>query len=68
MSNDLYLRPEVHIEVEDGRSFVRRSAGQVPGDSGDAGGHVGRHRGGRVRALGEQPLHHATPSAITSRI
>ena len=24
-SNDLYWRPEVHLEVEDGRSFVRRS-------------------------------------------
>ena len=26
LSNDLYLRPDVHIQVEDGRSFVRRSA------------------------------------------
>ena len=25
LSNNLYLRPDVHIEVEDGRSFVRRS-------------------------------------------
>jgi hypothetical protein len=25
LSNDLYLRPDVHIFVEDGRSFVRRS-------------------------------------------
>ena len=25
LSHGLYLRPEVHIEVEDGRSFVRRS-------------------------------------------
>ena len=25
LSNKLYLRPDVHIEVEDGRSFVRRS-------------------------------------------
>ncbi|HZU29088.1 MAG TPA: hypothetical protein VFA04_26440 [Bryobacteraceae bacterium] len=25
MSHDLYLRPEVHIHVEDGRSFVRRT-------------------------------------------
>ena len=25
LSQNLYLRPEVHIEVEDGRSFVRRS-------------------------------------------
>ncbi len=25
MSNNLYLRPDVHIHVEDGRSFVRRS-------------------------------------------
>ena len=25
LSNDLYLRPEVHLFVEDGRSFVRRS-------------------------------------------
>ncbi|MDP9172197.1 MAG: hypothetical protein M3N54_16390, partial [Acidobacteriota bacterium] len=25
LSNGLYLRPEVHVEVEDGRSFVRRS-------------------------------------------
>src|SRR5262249_6141445 len=24
-SNGLYFRPEVHVEVEDGRSFVRRS-------------------------------------------
>jgi hypothetical protein len=24
-SHDLYLRPDVHVEVEDGRSFVRRS-------------------------------------------
>jgi hypothetical protein len=26
LSRGLYLRPEVHIEVEDGRSYVRRSA------------------------------------------
>ncbi|MEO8372637.1 MAG: hypothetical protein ABI806_25855 [Candidatus Solibacter sp.] len=25
LSNNLYLRPEVHLHVEDGRSFVRRS-------------------------------------------
>ena len=25
MSNQLYLRPDVHIHIEDGRSFVRRS-------------------------------------------
>ncbi|HYP04622.1 MAG TPA: hypothetical protein VER03_00170, partial [Bryobacteraceae bacterium] len=25
LSRNLYLRPEVHIEVEDGRSFIRRS-------------------------------------------
>jgi predicted membrane-bound spermidine synthase len=26
LSRNLYLRPEVHVEVEDGRSFVRRSS------------------------------------------
>jgi hypothetical protein len=28
LSNSLYLRPEVHIVVEDGRSFVRSSSGK----------------------------------------
>ena len=26
LSNNLYLRPEIHLHVEDGRSFVRRSS------------------------------------------
>ena len=27
-SHGLYLRPEVHLQVEDGRSFVRRTSGK----------------------------------------
>ena len=57
-ASGLYLRPDVHIYVEDGRSFVRRSHREIPGDAGHAGGHLGLHRRRRVRAFRKQPLHH----------
>jgi hypothetical protein len=50
LSHRLYFRPEVHLFVEDGRSFVRRSR-EVSGVAGHAGGHLGVHRRRRVRAF-----------------
>ena len=51
LSHRLYFRPEVHMFVEDGRSFVRRSPREVSGAAGDVGGHLGVHRGRSVRAF-----------------
>ena len=64
LSRGLYLRPDVHILR--GRRPQLRAAQhrQIPGDPGDAGGYMGFHRGGRVRALREQPVHHRCPARL----
>ena len=57
-SHGLYFRPEVRVFVEDGRSFVRGSNEKYQVIASHAGGHLGVHRGRRVRAFGKQSVHH----------
>ena len=63
-SRGIYLRPDVRIVVEDGRSFVRRSQREIPGGPGHPGGYLGVHRGRSLCALREQPLHHRCPARL----
>ena len=65
LSQNLYSRPDVHIHIEDGRSYVRRSPDKYPGDSGDSGGHVGIDGSGRIRTFGKQSLHHGCVSRLS---
>ena len=49
-SQHLYERPEVHIHVTDGRSYLRSTPQQLRCGADDAGGYLGLDRGGRLRA------------------
>ena len=56
-SQHLYQRPEVHIHVTDGRSFLRSHAAALRRGADDAGGHLGLNCGRRFRAERKQSLH-----------
>ena len=56
-SYHLYQRPEVHIHVTDGRSFVRNARQQFRRGADDSGGHLGLHRRRRVRPERKQPVY-----------
>ena len=55
-SGGVYDRPDVHVAVEDGRSFVRRSPRAVRHHPGVARGHLGGDRRRRV-SLSENSLY-----------
>ena len=68
LSHRLYFRPEVHLFVEDGRSFVRRSPGKISGFAGHASRYLGLHRGRSFRAFGKQSLHHRRLSRLSESL
>ncbi len=53
----LYERPEVHIHVGDGRSFIRNSTQRFRRGADDAGGHLGLDRRRRFCPQREQSLY-----------
>ena len=58
LSRGLYFRPEVHLFVEDGRSFVRRSPDKFQVLQATLVDTWASTAAGRVRAFGKQSLHH----------
>ena len=56
-SYHLYERPDVHLHVTDGRSFLRPTLSRLRRGADDAGGYLGVDRGGGVRAQRKQSLH-----------
>ncbi len=57
LSKGLYTRPDVHIHVEDGRGFVRRSSDKYQVIQATLVDTWASTAAGRIRAFGKQPLH-----------